>query len=386
MKANLNINKALLPFSWIYGVGVWLRNKLFDRGVLPSEEFPVPVISIGNIVVGGTGKTPHTEYLIRLLKKNYRVAVLSRGYKRKTAGFILAGETSDNRTIGDEPFQMYRKFPDVPVAVDTNRRRGIKNLLNLPEKIRPELVLLDDAFQHRYVKPSLSILLTPYHYPFEKDYLLPAGKLRENPANKSRADIFIYTKCPSDLDNISDKTEVKNRISSGQTFYTSFRYKGLTPIFPEYCPVVKESIERLKKENYSFLLITGLANPDGIIRYAGNYTSDLQTLIYPDHHDFTEKDIRKICETFSNIENPQKIALTSEKDAMRLIRNRYVTELLKSHLFYLPIEVIFNFDSEELFIHTIKNHVANFKRNRILAQTTNTRKNENRNYSGNRLG
>ncbi|GHU65148.1 tetraacyldisaccharide 4'-kinase [Bacteroidia bacterium] len=378
MTANLNINKALLPFSWIYGAGVWVRNKLFDRGVLPSEEFPVPVISIGNIIVGGTGKTPHIEYLIRLLKKKYRVAVLSRGYKRKTSGFILAEKTSDSQTIGDEPFQMYRKFPDVLIAVGANRRRGIQNLLNLPEEIRPEIVLLDDAFQHRYVKPSLSILLTTYNYPVEKDCLLPAGKLRENPANKSRADIFIYTKCPSGLENISDKT--------GQTFYTSFRYKGLMPVFPKNCPVVKESIERLEKENYSLLLITGLANPDNMIRYVNNYTSDLQTLIYPDHHDFTEKDIRKICEIFSNIKNSQKIALTSEKDAMRLLRNPYVTELLKSHLFYLPIEVIFNFDSEELFINTIKDHVANFKRNRIMAQTENTRRNKNRNNTGNGLG
>jgi tetraacyldisaccharide 4'-kinase len=386
MTANLKINKVLLPFSWIYGAGVWLRNKLFDRGILPSEEFPVPIISIGNIVVGGTGKTPHTEYLIRLLKKNYRVAVLSRGYKRKTSGFILAGETSDSRTIGDEPFQMHRKFPDILVAVDADRRRGIKNLLNLPEEISPELVLLDDAFQHRYVKPSLSILLTIYDYPTEKDCLLPAGKLRENPENKVRADIFIYTKCPSNFENISNKAEISHSISSGRTFYTSFRYKGLIPVSPDYCPVLKESIERLKKENYSLLLITGLANPDSMIRYVNNYTSDLQTLIYPDHHNFTEKDIRKICETFSNIKNPRKIAITSEKDAMRLLDNPYITELLKSHLFYLPIEVIFNFDSEELFINTIKDHVANFKRNRIMDQTTNTRRNENRDNTGNGLG
>ncbi|MDR2806060.1 MAG: tetraacyldisaccharide 4'-kinase, partial [Dysgonamonadaceae bacterium] len=195
MKNVIRINKALLPLSWLYGMVVALRNYLFDRGIFRSEDFPVPVISIGNLSAGGTGKTPHTEYLIRKLSKNHKVAVLSRGYKRKTRGFVLADDNASARTLGDEPFQMFRKFPEIPVAVDANRRRGIRHLLNLPEAIKPEVIMLDDAFQHRYVKPSLSLLLADSRRPFSDDYLLPAGRLREPAKNYRRADFIIYTKC-----------------------------------------------------------------------------------------------------------------------------------------------------------------------------------------------
>ena len=365
MTANIKINKALLPLAWIYGAGVEFRNKLFDWKIFPVEEFAIPVISIGNLAVGGTGKTPHTEYLIRLLSKKYKVAMLSRGYKRKTKGFVLADENASAQSIGDEPYQMYRKFPNILVAVDANRRRGIRNLLNLSQK--PEVILLDDAFQHRWVKPSLSILLTDSRRPFDEDFLLPAGRLRELPKNAQRADMLIFTKC--------DKTcycELEPQSAEKPAYCTSYQYKGLLPVFPENNPVKKDNMERLQKESYSFVLVAGLANPSDLINYLGGYTTDLYSLVYSDHHDFSRKNMEEITETFRRIKNKHKIIITSEKDAVRLVGNPFIPEELKRFIYYIPIEVVFRDNQEELFIQKIDNHVTNFARNRSLAQTSNT--------------
>ena len=357
MTANVKINKTLLPLAWIYGAVVEFRNKLFDWKMLPVEEFAIPVISVGNLAVGGTGKTPHTEYLIRLLSKKYNVAMLSRGYKRKTKGFVLADENASAQSIGDEPFQMYRKFPNILVAVDVDRRRGIRNLLNLPQK--PEVILLDDAFQHRWVKPSLSILLTDSRRPFHEDYLLPAGRLRELSKNAKRADLIVFTKTLPFQPIAEDLGPA--------SFATSYKYKGLLPVFPENNPVKKDNMERLQKEGYSFVLVAGLANPTDFINYLNDYTNDLQPLIYSDHHDFSQKNLNEITETFHRIKNEHKIIITSEKDAMRLIDNPFVPQELKNSIYYLPIEVIFRDNQEELFIQKIDNHVTNFARNRSLA-------------------
>jgi tetraacyldisaccharide 4'-kinase len=370
MTEHFNINKTLLPLSWIYGFGVIIRNKLFDWKLLPSETFSVPVISVGNLSVGGTGKTPHTEYLIRLLSKKYKVAVLSRGYKRKSKGFILAEENASCQSIGDEPYQMFRKFPSILVAVDGNRRRGIKTLLHLPEEKRPEIILLDDAFQHRYVTPSLSILLTDYNRLFFEDALLPAGRLREAASNKKRAQIVIVTKCPetflsSDYNEITEKLGLSD---SQELFSTSYKYKGLLPVFPENNPIKKDNLDRLKKESYSILLFAGLANPTPFIRHLENYTTDIHSLIYPDHHSYTKKDIEEITETFTQIKNAKKIILISEKDAARLDSDSYpLPEEIKPFIFYIPIEVHFNFNQEKSFIQTIENHVTEFTRNRLLS-------------------
>ena len=368
------INKALLPFSWLYGLGVGIRNKLFDWKILPVEKFDIPVISIGNLTVGGTGKTPHTEYLIRLLSKKYRVAVLSRGYKRKSSGFVLADEHVDNRSIGDEPYQMHRKFPEILVAVDTDRRRGIRHLLSLWEDEKPEVILLDDAFQHRYVKPSLSILLTDIRRPFYDDYLLPAGRLREPAGNFRRADMIIFTKVPpnplkGELDYAAAKAP---SLEGWGVFYTSFRYRSLLPVFPKNNPTQRESIEKLKEESYSFLLLTGLACPEDMIQYLEKYTSDLHSMTYPDHHDFSRKNIVEITEKFNAIRNKNKLIITSEKDAVRLMNNSHIQEEIKDLMYYLPIEVAFKSEQEELFIQKIENHVRNFKRNRIMAEAADT--------------
>ena len=350
-------------------MGVNFRNKLFDLKILSGEEFSVPVISVGNISVGGTGKTPHTEYLIRLLSPKYKVAVLSRGYKRKTRGFMIAGENSTSKSIGDEPFQMYRKFPNIIVAVDADRRRGIKKLLSLPEEQKPQVVLLDDAFQHRYVKPSLSILLTNFDRLFYNDKLLPAGRLREPWANNSRAQIVLCTKCPDTLKPIDYRIISKemNLFPYQDLFFSSFNYKSLLPVFQEENRVKKESVERLKKENYSFLLVAGLANPSNLIEYVSGYTNDLQTLIYPDHHQFTKKNIQAIHNAFERIENDKKIIITSEKDAVRLLDNPNISDKIKSSIFYLPIEIIFQMNQENLFKQKVESHVKNFARNRFMA-------------------
>ncbi|MDR0412494.1 MAG: tetraacyldisaccharide 4'-kinase [Dysgonamonadaceae bacterium] len=369
MTINSNIKKILSPLSWLYGISVELRNKLFDRRLLPVETFAVPVLSVGNLAAGGTGKTPHTEYLVRLLSKRYKVAVLSRGYRRKTRGFVLAGADASAQVLGDEPFQMYRKFPDLTVAVDENRRRGIRNLLNLPEAVRPEVVLLDDAYQHRYVQPSLSILLTDSRRPFYEDRLLPAGRLREPAKNSARADIIICTKCAGALPP-DDYRTIQTRLSLGthqQLYFTSYQYKSLLPVFPESTSVKKESIERLKKEAYSFLLVTGIAHPEALREQLNGYTSGLQTLTYPDHYPFKAKDIAAITGAFAGIKNRNKRIITSEKDAVRLMDSALFPEEIKPFLYYWPVEVVFGEKQEALFIQKIEDHVRNFKRNRILA-------------------
>jgi tetraacyldisaccharide 4'-kinase len=377
------INKALLPFSWLYGLGVWGRNKLFDWKILPVETFDVPVISIGNLAVGGTGKTPHTEYLIRLLSRRYRVAILSRGYKRKTRGFVLSDKHADNRSIGDEPYQIHRKFPKIMVAVDSCRRRGIRNLLDFPKIQRPEVILLDDAFQHRYIKPSLSILLTDSRRPFYEDYLLPAGRLREPAKNAKRADIIIFTKCNYETTfGVSQLQITKQRSaladyeipdSQFPVLNSQFTYKELLPLFPKNS-MQKGNIKRLKKESYSFLLLAGLAHPEDLIQYLKKYTSGLQTMIYPDHHDFSRKDILKITENFNKIQTQNKLIITSEKDAVRLMHNPHIREEIKSLMYYVPIEVVFEPEQEKLFTQKIENHVTNFTRNRIVAKAAGTRK------------
>lgn len=244
-KQSVHINWWLLPISWLYGFVVCIRNRLFKWGILKSEEFDIPVICIGNITVGGTGKTPHTEYLVKLLKDKYRIAVLSRGYGRKTKGFILAGSDSTSRQIGDEPLQIKQKFPEVLVAVDAKRTRGIHNLMALEDP--PEVILLDDAFQHRYVKPSYSIVLTNYNRPAYLDKLLPAGRLRESFGHIYKASMIVVTKCPDDLKPIDYRliTHEINPYPYQSLFFTRFTYKQLVPVFAD------------KEKKTSFTFIAG---------------------------------------------------------------------------------------------------------------------------------
>ncbi|MDH8702081.1 tetraacyldisaccharide 4'-kinase [Dysgonomonadaceae bacterium PH5-43] len=365
----IKIYDSLLPLSWLYEIGVSFRNQLFDWGILSSEEFPIPVISIGNLSVGGTGKTPHTEYIVNLLINRYKVAVLSRGYKRKTKGFLIANELSTAKTIGDESFQIHKKFPSIIVAVDSNRRRGIKKLLELPETEKPEVIILDDAFQHRYVKPSLSILLTDFNRPFYEDKLLPSGLLREPRYGSSRADIVICTKCPNSLKPI-DYRLVSNNMGLypyQDLFFSSFKYRSLHPVFEQNTNIKKECLEYLAKNDFSFLVVTGIAKPEILMEHLEQYSKDTKLLDYPDHHQFSNKDIKHIIKTFEDITNDKKIIVTTEKDAARLINDARIPNELKQYFFYLPIEVIFLLEQEDLFKQKIESHVKNFARNRIMA-------------------
>ncbi|MDR3062434.1 MAG: tetraacyldisaccharide 4'-kinase [Dysgonamonadaceae bacterium] len=370
MTTDIKINKSLLPLSWLYGLGVWFRNKFFDWGILPGEEFSVPVISVGNIAVGGTGKTPHTEYLIRLLSPKIKIAVLSRGYKRKTSGFVLADENSDSLSLGDEPFQIYRKFPEILVAVDGNRRRGITNLLALSKDKRPDVILLDDAFQHRYVKPSISILLIDSNrLPYE-DKLLPAGRLREPVKNKSRAEIIIVTKCSEEFKPIDYRVIGKNLdlYPYQSLFFTSFRYGKLIPVFSSgRVNNNPKSLDDIKLGTIRVLLITGIASPQSLIKELNKYSKHVDTLIYPDHHAFSNEDMVEIKQKFDMISGENKIIITTEKDAVRLTDCPNISESVKKALYYLPIEVIFNPEQECMFKQKIENYVGNIKANGIMA-------------------
>ena len=360
---NVKLYKWLSPFSLIYGLGVRLRNKLFDWDILRSKSYDIPILSVGNITVGGTGKTPHIEYLIRLLASSYRIAILSRGYKRKTRGFVLATHSSTAREIGDEPFQMKNKFPDILVAVDANRRRGIQNLLSLPEKDRPEVILLDDAYQHRYVHPSLSIVLSDYHRLFYNDKLMPTGHLREPISNINRTDIVVVTKCDEDMKPIDFRVIEENmKLRAHQLlFFTSIVYGEVKPVFPSEARFLNH--KNIGKED-DILLISGIAVPTPFIREAEKYSNKVLPVVFPDHHTFSKSDFKKLDVIFEKMTSPGKLILVTEKDAARLKNSPLVPESWKKYLYYLPI--VIRFYNEQSFNETIEKHIITFPKNNIL--------------------
>ena len=341
--------RLLLPLSWLYGGVVGLRNKFFDWGILPSESFAVPVIAVGNLTVGGTGKTPFTEFLIRLLKEEYNVAFLSRGYKRITRGYVLADAESTARTLGDEPFQVWRKFPDIHMAVDANRRRGIHRLCSDAATSDTHVVLLDDAFQHRYVTPGLNILLMDYHRPPYEDALLPCGLLREPFSSKERADAVVITKCPSNLRPI-DYRIIQGRLNLRpyqRLFFATIRYGALQPSGRRLSTLTTDTV---------VLLITGIARPAPLIAELRRRTPNVRVLSFPDHHAFTSADIQRIQQEWNAIEAADRLLITTEKDAARL-----GTSLPDLHV--LPIEVAFLKDQEKTFTHYIRSYVRKNSRN-----------------------
>lgn len=360
------LHRLLIPFSFLYGIGVKIRNLMFDWGILPSEEYPVPVISIGNLAVGGTGKTPHTEYIIRLLKDKYRLAVLSRGYKRKTNGFILASDSSTGETIGDEPFQMKLKFPQIIVAVDNNRRRGISSLLQLPDNEKPEVILLDDAYQHRYVKPSFSILISDFNRLFYKDMLLPAGLLREPKEEKSRADVVIVSKCPPGLQPIDFRIigDELRLMAYQHLFFTHIVYGELQPVFPQEAELTFKHQNILKDDQV--LLVAGIASSELFIEEVKKQSDKVSTVIFPDHQSFGRKEIKKIRDAFDRIISLDKYIVMTEKDAARLIKNPLLPEDLKSVLYYLPIEVDFIAKPTKSLARLIEHHIITIQQNTIL--------------------
>lgn len=336
--------KILFPFAILYGFITSIRNFLFDNGILKSYSFDVPIIAVGNLSVGGTGKTPQIEYLIRLLSSKYKVVTLSRGYKRKSEGFMLANSTSTAEILGDEPFQFYEKFKNIQVAVDADRKNGIQQLLSQTNK--PDVILLDDAFQHRKVKAGFYILLTSYGDVYSDDFLLPTGNLRESRSGAKRANVVVVTKCPKNLSqNEINEIKSKLKLESNQEIFFSF---------VKYDDVVYSSTKSIKLDeikNVDKLLLAGIAKPEPFFGHL-QQQHDV-CLRYPDHHHFLEKDISEIINKAQN-----KLIITTEKDFVRLKGS-----LPNEQLFYLPIRSSFLFKSED-FDKIITNYVGKSTRNR----------------------
>lgn len=329
---------AITPAKWLYGVGVWLHNQLYDSSIRKQKEFEVPVISVGNLTVGGTGKTPHVEYIVDQLSDKYNIAVLSRGYKRKTSGFVLASYNSTPEQIGDEPYQIYRKYSNrIKVAVDKNRKRGIEKLLKLFPDIN--LVILDDAYQYRGIKPLVSILLLDYNRPIDQDDLLPLGRLREPQHSTERADMIIITKCPKLMNPIDFRTYSKTVkcLKFQKLFFSSISYKTFLPVFERENPFTLNP-ENLS-ESDSLLLVTGIAHPRSFVTYFKNFPSKVKVMRFPDHHNYSRNDLKKIQSYYSRLEGKRKVIVTTEKDAVRLLHNPYFPHKLKPYIYYLPIKI-----------------------------------------------
>ncbi|WP_310554473.1 tetraacyldisaccharide 4'-kinase [Flavobacterium sp.] len=316
------LRKLLFPFAILYGCITGFRNFLYDKGIFKSYSFAIPVIAVGNLSVGGTGKTPQIEYLIRLLSDKYKVSTLSRGYKRKSVGFVLADENATAEILGDEPFQFYKKFPNIQVAVDANRKNGIEQLLL--QKNKPDIILLDDAFQHRRVKAGFYILLTTYNDLFTNDFIVPTGNLRESRVGSKRADVIVVTKSPntlSDSEQIRIKKELKLK-NNQQLYFSAIEYDN-------FVINNEKEIELSQIKDSDKLILAGIAKPESFFEYLKK-DNDI-VMKFPDHHNFTENDIIDI-----KNKSKDKIIITTEKDYVRL-----VDKLNSKALYYLPIKSTF---------------------------------------------
>lgn len=366
----IKINEWLLPLSWLYGLGVRLRNWMFNIGLKKSRSFDIPVISVGNITVGGSGKTPHVEYLINLLHEKFRVAVLSRGYKRKSSGYLLADKDTTMPEIGDEPFQMKSKYKDIYVAVDKNRCHGIDRLTTDEATKDVDAILLDDAYQHRYVKPGINILLIDYHRLIIYDKLLPAGRMREPKEGTSRADIVIITKCPKDLKPMEFRVlkRALNIYPYQELYFTTLRYNALKALFSDE----HLSLNALPK-NVNIMLLTGIASPEQMMVDLQTVSKRITPLTFGDHHLFTAEDVEQINSTFAAMHKP-KVIITTEKDATRLENLDGLSEETKSNIYALPIRIQFMLGGEEEFNNKIISYVRKNSRNSILVKRKNDHK------------
>lgn len=343
----------LAPFSLLYGIIVAIRNYFYKIGLLKSIEFNVPVISVGNLSVGGAGKTPHIEYLIRSLHEYIDIATLSRGYKRKTQGYREVQLYSTAEEVGDEPLQFKRKFPEVKVVVSESRTYAIPQIMQ--GSPNSQLVLLDDAFQHRAVAPGLNILLTEYEKPFFNDYLLPSGRLREWRSAYQRADVVIASKCPPVM-NEAQKEVFRQRINlqpHQQLFFSYYQYQS--PYF-----LLNPSYELVFEKDMDVLLISAIAGTDYLINHLTQEVGTVRILEYEDHHYFTPFDMGNLKTSFNNIGSEKKVIVTTEKDAMRLELHRDFIRENELPIFVLPIEVQFHFDEGEAFDQKVKDYLLNF--------------------------
>lgn len=341
------------PYAWVTG----LRNMAFDAGVLASYRPEIPTVCIGNLSVGGTGKTPHTEYLVKLLKKRFRIAVLSRGYGRCSKGYIKADARTPMAQIGDEPFQIKHKFPEIDVAVCEKRAEGVRMLLE--EVPGLQAILLDDAYQHRYVKASLNILLIDCNRPVWLDCILPFGRLRESLAGIGRADVVIMTKC-SGIDRRTIewcRRYIKERCDA-PVFFSTMKYGNIYPLFDREreIPEIEDGCE--------VLLVTGIAKPAPLKKEIESRGARTVLLKFADHHNFTNGDIEKIAERYESLNGSNRMILTTEKDATRLLQRDDLPQSVKENIYAMPIEVEFLDNEEEKFNQIIENHVTENSRNR----------------------
>mgnify|MGYP003575260661 CR=1 FL=1 len=343
------IRLLLFPMSLLYALAVVIRNFAYDLKIFRFKRFSLPVISIGNLAVGGAGKSPMTEYVIRLLKDRYKVSTLSRGYGRKTRGFLYVEQSSTAAEVGDEPLQFKQKFPEITVAVCEKRVDGIEKLQS-----NHDVILMDDAFQHRAVKPGLSLLLFDYNQIFKPQWFLPTGDLREPLSGRNRADILVITKTPAVLSD-SKKAEILRRIKpfpNQQVFFSYIKYESL--FSPDNS--LSRPLSSLNEET-RVILLTGIANPKPLVEEVGELTRHVQHHQYPDHHLFTQKNILKLAQAFEKLKSVDKLIVTTEKDMQRL-RSSEGFELLKDlPIFFLPISVKIH-EHEDRFNSLILNYVT----------------------------
>lgn len=346
-----------VPLSWLYGMVVHIRHKLFDLKILRSEEFDIPVVCIGNLTVGGTGKTPVAELLIERFLEHYRVGVLSRGYRRRTKGFVLSTPASSARTIGDEPRQMKLKYPSVPVAVCEKRAEGIRLLRKAHPEI--ELIILDDAFQHRYVEPWVNILLMDYNNPVYRDRLLPWGRLRDTRNQIHRANFVLVTKCPDDL-NPLDMRIVINSLGLfpyQSLYFTRMRQGEITPLFAD------RAVGKVR-EGDPVIAMSGIANPVPLLENLRKRFDVVAELTFDDHHTYRLSDMRRLEALFAAY--PDAVVLTTEKDAVKLTNRKKVPEAVQQRLYYVPIYVSFVADSESEFLRQLELYVRTNQKYSLL--------------------
>ncbi|MEO6166884.1 MAG: tetraacyldisaccharide 4'-kinase [Chitinophagales bacterium] len=344
---------VLLPASWLYGIGVFLRNKQFDLGIRKSVSFEIPVMVIGNLSAGGTGKTPLAEYLVKLLKEGHKTGVLSRGYRRRTKGYVEVNADRKTAETGDEPMQLKRKFPDVTVSVCESRVIGITTMIH--EYPDLEVLILDDAFQHRYVKPGLSLLITDYNHPFTRDSLLPAGRLREPVNGAKRADAIIVSKCPVALNKeLRENFKSELAVSPSQLVFFSFQKYGLA--YEIFNPDKTLSFEK----SDGFLLFCGIANPDSLVNYLRQQSGEVKLLSYHDHHPYSIKDLKEIHLEYSMLTSSRKILITTEKDAVRLIELQDYITSQQLEIYCMAVKTVFFEEDKAPFDEFITSFVHSF--------------------------
>ena len=354
MLQNILVKILLLPFSLLYGLGVSFRDFFYRTGMLKSVKFNIPIISVGNLSVGGAGKTPHIEYLVRLLKDYLNVATLSRGYGRKTQGYLMVEANATAEQVGDEPLQFKRKFPALTVTVAESRAFAIPQILS--ESPETQVILMDDAFQHRSVTPGLNILLTEYNHPFTKDWLLPSGRLREWRSAYKRADLIVVSKCPRELP-VAEKNRLMEEIkpfSHQQIFFSYYDYGQ--PYF-----IFNPKLVANLQDDWQVIVICAIARTDYLVEYLQEKVDGVTLLEFEDHHYFKEDDMQLLKRTFDQLEGQKKIILTTEKDAMRLELHYSFLKENQLPVFALPVEVQLHFGGGALFDQSVKDFLLEFR-------------------------